>query len=161
MGDDHGDTDGTPGTEDAPATARVLSLHTSPGATGQDAGAGADEAPDTLWHITLSVCGPAAPLAEVRRALERITHDFPALVNARYAADRAELRYWNEALHLPGATGAALDFWSAHRQGTVLREWGVSGLEVLGRKFYRQRMAGGPYSVMRGDRVALMEVPGS
>ena len=54
--------------------------------------------------------------AEVRAALERLTHEQPFLLSARYAADRAELRYWEEARDLEDAAALALRLWGEHRR---------------------------------------------
>ncbi len=68
-----------------------------------------------MWHVTLTVVGEAVEAAEVRSALERLTHERPFLLSARYAADRAELRYWEEARDLEDAAALALRLWGEHR----------------------------------------------
>ena len=50
-----------------------------------------------MWHVTLTVVGDEVDPAEVRAALERLTHEQPFLLSARYAADRAELPAWRVA----------------------------------------------------------------
>jgi hypothetical protein len=96
-----------------------------------------------LWHVTLSVAGPEAPLADVRRGLEQLAHDHPFLLTSRYANDRAEIRYWEEARDLQDAAAVALRLWGEHRASAKLPPWEIVGLEVLGRDTYHQRVAEG------------------
>ena len=56
-----------------------------------------------------------APLPEVRRGLEQLAHDHPFLLTSRYAADHAEIRYWEEARDLHDAAAVALRLWGEHR----------------------------------------------
>ncbi|WP_372503540.1 hypothetical protein [Streptomyces spectabilis] len=97
------------------------------------------EAP-RLWHVTLSVTGPARPLAEVRRALEQLAHEYPFILTTRYATDHAEIRYWEEARDLHDAAAVALRVWGEHR-GSAGLPWEVDGLEVIDRQTYHQRIA--------------------
>lgn len=79
-----------------------------------------------LWHVTLSVSGTEAPLPEVRRGLEQLAHDHPFLLTSRYAADHAEIRYWEEARDLHDAAAIALRLWGEHRSTANLppgRSW--------------------------------------
>ncbi|WP_405581479.1 hypothetical protein [Streptomyces sp. NBC_01190] len=96
-----------------------------------------------LWHITLNVSGPAAPLAEVRRGLEQLANDHPFLLTSRYATDRAEIRYWEEARDLHDAAAIALRLWGEHRATAGLPPWETVGLEVIDRATYHQRLAEG------------------
>ncbi len=96
-----------------------------------------------LWHVTLSVAGREAPLADVRRGLEQLAHDHPFLLTSRYANDRAEIRYWEEARDLHDAAAVALRLWGEHRVSSKLPPWEIVGLEVLGRETYHQRLAEG------------------
>lgn len=96
-----------------------------------------------LWHITLSVSGPEAPLKEVRRGLEQLAHDHPFLLTSRYANDHAEIRYWEEARDLHDAAAVALRLWGEHRLSAQLPPWEIVGLEVIGRDTYHQRVAEG------------------
>ncbi|MEU1618166.1 hypothetical protein ACFZAU_13400 [Streptomyces sp. NPDC008238] len=96
-----------------------------------------------LWHVTLSVSGPEAPLAEVRRALEQLANDHPFLLTSRYAADHAEIRYWEEARDLHDAAAIALRLWGEHRSSANLPPWETVGLEVIDRDTYHQRLAEG------------------
>ncbi|WP_443057927.1 hypothetical protein [Streptomyces sp. KLMMK] len=96
-----------------------------------------------LWHITLSVSGAEAPLAEVRRALEQLAHDHPFLLTSRYAHDHAEIRYWEEARDLHDAAAVALRLWGEHRSTARLPPWEIVGLEVIDRETYHHRIAEG------------------
>jgi hypothetical protein len=109
-----------------------------------EGGRGSIERPvSRLWHVTLSVAGAAAPRHEVRRALERLAHDHPFLLTGRYACDRAEIRYWEEARDLHDAAAVALRLWGEHRRTARLPPWEIVGLEVIGRETYHQRIAEG------------------
>lgn len=96
-----------------------------------------------LWHVTLSVSGPEAPLKEVRRGLEQLAHDHPFLLTSRYANDHAEIRYWEEARDLHDAAAVALRLWGEHRRTAGLPPWEIVGLEVIDRQTYHLRIAEG------------------
>lgn len=96
-----------------------------------------------LWHVTLSVSGPSAPLPEVRRGLEQLAHDHPFLLTSRYAEDHAEIRYWEEARDLHDAAAIALRLWGEHRSTAGLPPWETVGLEVIDRDTYHQRLGEG------------------
>jgi hypothetical protein len=93
--------------------------------------------------VTLTVSGPATPLAEVRRALEALVNDHPPLMTSRYAADHAEIRYWEEARDLQDAAAMALRLWGEYRTRAGLPPWQIIGLEVVDRATYRQRLTEG------------------
>ena len=98
-----------------------------------------------MWHVTLTVVGDAVEAAEVRAALERLTHEQPFLLSARYAADRAELRYWEEARDLEDAAALALRLWGEHRrQRRRCPPWRVAGLEVVDRATFQRRAMDSP-----------------
>lgn len=97
-----------------------------------------------MWHVTLTVVGEAADPGEVRAALERLTHERPFLLSARYAADRAELRYWEEAGDLEDAAALALRLWGEHRRTADLPAWRVAGLEVVDRATFQRRAMDSP-----------------
>ena len=102
-----------------------------------------EEPATRLWHVTLSVSGPMAPLPEVRRGLEQLAHDHPFLLTSRYAGDHAEIRYWEEARDLHDAAALALRLWGEHRSTAGLPPWETVGLEVIDRETYHQRLAEG------------------
>ncbi|MGW4806605.1 hypothetical protein [Kitasatospora sp. NPDC004272] len=114
--------------------------------TGQDAG---QDAPGPareqarMWHVVLSVAGAATPLPELRTALEKLAHDHSFFLTARYAADHAEVRYWEEARDLHDAAAIALRLWGEHKASAKLPAWEIVGLEVVDRPTYHKRVAEG------------------
>jgi hypothetical protein len=95
--------------------------------------------PSPMWHVTLTVVGDAVPAARIREALERLTGEQPFLLSARYAEDRAELRYWEEARDLEDAAALALRLWGEHRRTAKLPAWKIAGLEVVDRATFQRR----------------------
>jgi hypothetical protein len=87
-----------------------------------------------LWHVTLTVGGDAQPADTVRAALERLNNERPFFLASRYADDRAELRYWEEADSCEDACALALRLWGEHRATAELPAWSVLGLEVVERR---------------------------
>lgn len=104
--------------------------------------------PRPMWHVTLTVGGDEVPAAEIRVALERLAHERPFLLSARYAADRAELRYWEEARDLEDAAALALRLWGEHRRTAGLPPWRVTGLEVVDRMTFQRRATEAPVPVL-------------
>ena len=51
----------------------------------------------SLWFVTVTVAGDVVDAHSIRSGLERLSHEHPFLLSGRYAADRAEVRYWEEA----------------------------------------------------------------
>lgn len=92
-----------------------------------------------MWHVTLSVAG--APVSEdrIRNALEHLSEERPFLLGGRYAPDRAEVRYWEEAPSVREAIAFALGLWTEHRQSAGLPDWEVVGCEVIDRDSYQRR----------------------
>lgn len=135
-----------PGAVSRGTSERVLtSVGTGERATGPDERTIGDQTDPVarLWHVTLSVSGPEAPLNDVRRSLEQLAHDHPFLLTSRYAKDHAEVRYWEEARDLHDAAAVALRLWGEHRSTARLPPWEIVGLEVIGRETYHQRIAEG------------------
>jgi hypothetical protein len=95
-----------------------------------------------LWHVTVTVAGPEAPLQQVRDGLESMSQDHPFLMSGRYATDRAEVRYWEEAEDVHDALALALRLWGEHRDSAGLPHWAVVGLEVVDRDTHRRRGEG-------------------
>jgi hypothetical protein len=92
-----------------------------------------------LWHVTLTVAGePVEPLI-VRAALRRLSEQRPFLHSLKYAADRAEIQYWEEAESLLDASSLALRVWNEYRDSAALPRWSVHGLEVLERTIFQSR----------------------
>ena len=92
-----------------------------------------------MWHVTLTVAGPAVHVADIRAGLERLSHAHPFLLAGRYAQDRAELRYWEEAPQIDLAVELANDLWGEHRTSAALPDWEVVGLEVVDQETFHRR----------------------
>jgi hypothetical protein len=103
--------------------------------------------PPRLWHVTLTVGGDGVQPAEIRAALERLAAEHPFLLDGRYAVDRAEVRYWEEADYLEDAAAMALRLWGEHRASARLPRWEVLGLEVLERETFHRRGRSGDLDV--------------
>src|SRR4051812_41714116 len=86
-----------------------------------------------LWLVTLTVGGPPYTAGEVKAALDRLAVEQPFLLEGRFAPNRVELRYWEEAAECTDACALALRLWGEHRQSAGLPAWTVLGLEVLDR----------------------------
>lgn len=84
-----------------------------------------------LWHVTVTVAGTAMEPLIVRAALQRFSEERPFLSSIRFAADRAEITYWDEAESLIDAASLALRVWNEHRDTARLPMWQVVGLEVV------------------------------
>lgn len=95
--------------------------------------------PGRLWHVTLTVAGGEVDVASAQQALERLNTEHPFLIAGRYAADRAELRYWEEADSCEDACALALRLWGEHRTSADLPPWTVVGLEVVERSLHGDR----------------------
>jgi hypothetical protein len=95
-----------------------------------------------LWHVTLTLSGDPVPAEELQAALNRLLHERPFMLSIRYASDRAELRFWDEAEDVDDAAAIALRLWGEHRASAQLPRWRVVGLEVLDRETMHARGAG-------------------
>jgi hypothetical protein len=107
---------------------------------------GTAEAPVThggMWHVTVTVSGDAVPVPEIRSGLERLEHEHPFLLAGRYAPDRAEVRYWEEAPDVTAVVGLALRLWGEHRVTAGLPDWEVVGVEVVDRDTFHRRVISG------------------
>ncbi len=93
----------------------------------------------TLWYVTVTVAGPEAEPCAVHGCLERLATERPFVVSARYRANRAEVRYWDESDDVAVVVGQALRMWSDHRGSADLPDWHVVGLEVVDRETARRR----------------------
>jgi hypothetical protein len=101
-----------------------------------------------MWHVTLTVAGDPVPQDDVRVGLEQLAHERPFLLTGRYATDRAEVRYWEEADCLEDAAALALRLWGEHRESAGLPPWRVTALEVLEQTVQERRNAEEPMGVM-------------
>jgi len=95
-----------------------------------------------LWHVTLTVAGSAVNAGDIRTGLERLAHERPFLLSARYATDRAEVTYWEEARDVDDAAALALRLWGEHRVSAGLPPWRVAGIEVVDRSTFQLRVSG-------------------
>jgi hypothetical protein len=102
--------------------------------------------PLPLWHVTLTVSGVSVDGATLRDGLERLVQERPFMLAVRYAADRAELRYWDEAEDVDDAAALALRLWGDHRSSCGLPPWRVVGVEVIDRETVHSRGADRPQS---------------
>jgi hypothetical protein len=95
-----------------------------------------------LWHVTLTLTGDPVPSDELRAALNRLVEERPFMLSVRYACDRVELRFWDEAENVDDAAAIALRLWGDHRASAGLPSWRVVGLEVLDRDTLHTRGTG-------------------
>jgi hypothetical protein len=92
-----------------------------------------------FWHVTLTVSGAPVPERDIANGLERLSHEHPFLLSGRYGADRAEVRYWEEAPDAVSVTTLALGLWRDHRATALLPDWEVVGVEVVDRDTFHRR----------------------
>src|SRR3954447_22652982 len=103
-----------------------------------------------MWLVTLTVGGPPLASSEGRDALGRLSVEQPFLLEGRYATDRVELRYWEEAADCTDACALALRLWGEHRDSAGLPAWSVLGLEVLDREMAQHRAHAAPGPALVG-----------
>jgi len=92
-----------------------------------------------LWHVTLTVGGEPMEATLVKAALERLSSEQPFLLSGRYAVDRVEVRYWEEAPDCADGAALALRVWGEHRASAGLPAWHVLGVEVVDRQMFQRR----------------------
>ena len=98
-----------------------------------------DAAPATLWFVSITVAGDVVDAQEIRSGLEWLSHEHPFLLSGRYAADRAEVRYWEEGPDAKSVLDLAADLWEEHRSSAGLPDWDVVGVEVIDRETFHRR----------------------
>ena len=100
-----------------------------------------DSQPDlrSMWHVTLTVAGQIVPEPIIKGALERLSNEHPFLLSGRYSADRAEVRYWEEATDVAAALRMAVLLWDEHIASAQLPPWRVVGVEVVDRETFHRR----------------------
>lgn len=111
------------------------------------------EAPTSLWFVTVTVAGDPVAADEIRSGLERLSHEHPFLLSGRYAPDRAEVRYWEEARDAQSVVDLAIGLWREHRETSGLPDWQVVGVEVIDRETFHRRgrhMGQGPGLIAAG-----------
>lgn len=94
-----------------------------------------------MWHITVLVMGSPKPMDQIREALERLNLEHPFLLEARYAPDRAEIRYWEEAPDMTMAAKIGSTMWSDHKEPARLPSWEVIDLRVRERDTYLEQQS--------------------
>jgi hypothetical protein len=104
-----------------------------------DAGGDDESEARPMWHITLTVAGPSVPAPVIKGALERLSEEHPFLLSGRYATDRAEVRYWEEATDVASALRMAVLLWDEHIASAQLPPWRVVGVEVVDRETFHRR----------------------
>ncbi len=92
-----------------------------------------------IWHVTLTVTGAPVGEPEIRAALERLSHEHPFLLSGRFAVDRAEVRYWEQAVDLTSALTMAVRLWDEHGQSAQLPPWEAVGVEVISQETFHRR----------------------
>jgi len=100
-----------------------------------------------MWHVTLTVAGDAIPGQQIKGGLEQLAHERPFLLTGRYAPDRAEVRYWEEAETLQDAAALALRLWGEHRGTAGLPHWQIVGLEIVEQDVFHLRATNGEMDV--------------
>jgi hypothetical protein len=75
----------------------------------------------------------------VKAALERLSSEQPFLLSGRYGADKAEVRYWEEAPECADAVALGLRLWGEHRASAKLPAWQVLGVEVVDQEVFQGR----------------------
>lgn len=97
------------------------------------------DGPERLWHVTVTVSGDEHEADVVRGAMNRLGDQHAFLHSMRYATDRAEIAYWEQAPEMLDAAAMALRVWNEHRATAGLPAWEVVGLEVLERETFQRR----------------------
>ena len=92
-----------------------------------------------MWHITLTVAGDRVSSDSIKTALERLSEQHPFLLAGRFANDRAEVRYWDQADDAETAVSLALQLWNEHVVSAGLPPWEVVGVEVIDRETFHRR----------------------
>ncbi len=106
-----------------------------------------------LWHVTIVMSGPSVDdRGRLQAGLEQLVQERPFMLSVRYAADRAELVYWDEGESLDDVAALALRLWGDHRESAGLPAWSIAGLEVLDRAtlIRRGELRGLPPLVLTG-----------
>ena len=92
-----------------------------------------------MWHVTLTVAGDPVSSESIQAALERLSEQHPFLLAGRFAIDRAEVRYWEQADDAETAVSLALHLWNEHLDSAGLPPWEVVGVEVVDRETFHRR----------------------
>ena len=85
------------------------------------------------WYVRVTFGGAPVQDDSLVPALRRLTEANPVGMTVRYAPNRAEVSYWDEAPDAEDAAAMALRVWNEHRTELGLPDWQVTALEVLDR----------------------------
>ncbi|MFM8156471.1 MAG: hypothetical protein ACKOAF_10490 [Actinomycetes bacterium] len=99
----------------------------------------ADPPEPLMWHVTLTVAGDPVSSESIKAALERLSEQHLFLLAGRFAIDRAEVRYWEQADDADTAVSLALHLWNEHLDSAGLPPWEVVGVEVVDRETFHRR----------------------
>ena len=93
----------------------------------------------SMWHVTLTVAGPAVDHSHIKSGLERLSFEHPFLLSGRFTSARAEVRYWEEAASATEVSSMALGLWTEHRMSAHLPKWEVVGVEIVDQDTFHRR----------------------
>lgn len=103
-----------------------------------------------LWHLRVTFAGAVTDVAHLVAGL-RVLVEAQPLATVRYAADRAEISYWDEAEDIDDVAALGLRLWAEHRRTADLPDWQPVGLEVLDRGTFHARGQRVPSPSSAGD----------
>jgi hypothetical protein len=92
-----------------------------------------------LWFVKVTVGGPRLSSKRVEHALGQLSIERAFLASARFDAERAEIRYWDECGDAEVAIRQALSLWGDDEVFARLPGWRVIGLEVVDRQTVRRQ----------------------
>ena len=115
------------------------------------ASSGSDASSYPLWHLTVTFAGPPTDPERLAASLRTLVEEQPFLATVRYAADRAEVSYWDEAEDIDDAAALGLRLWAEHRRTADLPDWHPVGLEVVDRDTLHARGQRMPAPSSAGD----------
>lgn len=92
-----------------------------------------------MWHVTLTVAGPIVDQSLIKESLECLSFEHPFLLSGRFTGERAEVRYWEEAVSAAEVSRMALGLWTEHRMSAHLPEWEVVGVEIVDQDTFHRR----------------------
>ncbi len=108
-----------------------------------------------MWHVTLTVAGPTVDQVDIKAGHERLSFEHPFLLSGRFTCDRAEVRYWEEAISAAEVSAMALGLWNEHAESAHLPKWEVVGVEIVDQDTFHRR---GRYVHEQPGRVGIGRV---
>lgn len=124
-----------------------------PGATAPAAAPGTPAAPAGLWYVRVTFGGTPVQDGSLVPALHRFSEANPIGMTVRYAMNRAEVSYWDEAPDAEDAAAMALRVWHEHRTELGLPDWQVRALEVFDRNTCDERECVTPSAISSVTRL--------